>query len=151
MDDNLRLLQQYQSYPLDWKIEKTVYWLEDWQNGYISFSGGLGSRVLLDIMMKYSHHKHKVAFIDTGLEYPGVREIGLKYADFVLKPEIPFNQVIKKYGYPIISKSQAFALRKLRTMNLSERYRNKLLHGDERGTNGKLSDKWHYLIDALFQ
>lgn len=151
MEDNLRLLKQYQTYSLDWKIEKTVYWLEDWQNGYLSFSGGLGSRVLLDIMQKYSHKRYPVVFIDTGLEHPGVREKGLEYAKFVLKPEITFKQVIDTYGYPIVSKSQAIAIRKLRHYNLSERYRNKLLHGDERGTMGKLSDKWHYLLDAPFE
>lgn len=150
-NDNLQLLKQYQEYPIDWKIEKTVYWLEDWQNGYLSFSGGLGSRVLLDVMQRYSHKKHKIVFIDTGLEYPGVREKGLEYADFVLKPELTFPQVIKQYGYPVISKSQAFAIRKLRHYNLSPEYRNKLLYGDERGSMGRLSDKWHYLLDAPFE
>lgn len=149
--ENVQLLKQYQAYPLEWKIDKTVYWLEDWPRGYLSFSGGLGSRVLLDVMRRYSCVQRKVMFIDTGLEHPGVRAKGLEYADFIVKPELAFPQVIKKYGYPVISKSQAFAIRKLRHYNLSTEYRNKLLHGDARGSMGKLSDKWHYLLDAPFE
>ena len=43
------------------------------------------------------------------------------------------------------------AIRKIKTNNLSEKYRNKLLHGDERGATGKLSDQFHYLLDAPFK
>lgn len=106
---------------------------------------------MLDVMQKHSKKKHPVVFIDTGLEHPGVREKGLEYAKFVLKPEMSFIQVIRQYGYPVVSKSQAFAIRKLRHQNLSDEYRHKLLYGDERGSFGKLSDKWHYLLDAPFE
>lgn len=44
-------------------------------------------------------------FIDTGLEYPELREF-VKSVDNViwLRPEMNFRKVIEKYGYPIISK-----------------------------------------------
>ena len=35
------------SMPLEWKIDLTIERLKEWHSGYISLSGGLGSRVLL--------------------------------------------------------------------------------------------------------
>lgn len=70
---------------------------------------------------------------------------------FILKPTMTFKEVIDQYGYPVISKTQAMAIRKLTTQNLSDEYRNKLLHGDAKGKAGKLSDKWHYLLKAPFK
>lgn len=63
---------------------------------------------------------------------------------------MPFNQVIKKYGYPVVSKEVTAKIRKLRGNRLSERYRNYLLNGDKRGKFGMLPKKWQFLIDALF-
>lgn len=152
-EGNKKILAYRTNMPLDDKIEHTVYRIEDWNSGYISFSGGLGSRVLLDINRKYSYPKDKLPslYVDTGLDHPGVKDIALKYADYVVRSKMNFHKVIDKYGYPIISKSQSMAIKKLTTQNLSERYRNKLLHGDERGSMGKLSSKWHYLLHAPFK
>lgn len=50
-----------------------------------------------------------------------------------------FRQVILKEGYPVISKENACKIRKLRHGNLSPRYRNYLLNGDERGKFGMLA------------
>lgn len=144
--------------PLADKIQHTAYRIDDWAREsagcYISFSGGLGSRVLLDISKKNSlcsSNGIRSLYIDTGLDHKGVKDIALKYADYVVRSKMNFNKVIEKYGYPVISKSQSMAIKKLTTQNLSEKYRNKLLHGDERGSTGKLSDKWHYLLKAPFK
>lgn len=155
-EDNKKILVARVKMPLEWKIEHTAYRMEDWDlqmGGYISISGGLGSRVLWDINKKYlnSCHEMQGVFMDTGLEYKGVRNIALKYAKYVLKPKMNFYQVLVKYGYPVISKAQSMAIRKLTTNNLSEEYRSKLLHGDDKGTAGKLSDKFHYLLEAPFK
>ncbi|MCQ4924995.1 phosphoadenosine phosphosulfate reductase family protein [Tissierella carlieri] len=151
---NLNILRQLQGAPLDHKIDFTIERLKRYYGGgngsYISFSGGKDSMVLLDIVRRNKIGINPV-FIDTGLEYPEVREIGYKYAFEVIKPKMTFKQVLDTYGYPVISKSQAMAIRKLTTQNLSEEYKNKLLHGDERGTAGKLSNKWHYLLEAPFK
>ena len=47
-----------------------------------------------------------LVFVDTGLEYPEIREFVKGYGDRVtwLKPKLTFKQVIEKYGYPFISK-----------------------------------------------
>lgn len=102
-------LKQMQSLPLEAKIEKTKLrikeWYEHWNgNVHVSFSGGKDSTVLLDIVR--SLYPDVVAvFVDTGLEYPEIREF-VKTIDNViwLRPKIPFTEVIKEYGYPVISK-----------------------------------------------
>ena len=47
-------------------------------------------------------------FIDTGLEYPEVREFALSQENVIrIKPEMNFRKVIDKYGYPLIGKDVA--------------------------------------------
>ena len=136
MDGNERL-QQLLRMTLKQKVQKTLYTMASWSNdgGYISYSGGLGSRVLVDLYLNspIDMSTMPIVFVDTGLEYPSVRAMGLKYATVVLRPEMTFKQVLEKYGYPVVSKAQSLAVYKLRHNNLSEAYRNKLLHGDEKG------------------
>ena len=46
-----------------------------------------------------------------------------------LKPKMNFREVIKKYGYPVVSKEQAQCIYELRTMNISPDIRTKWLTG----------------------
>lgn len=106
-------LYQMQSLPLNAKISMTerriTEWVEEYgEDGvYVSFSGGKDSTVLLDITRKL-YPNIKAVFVDTGLEYPEIRQF-VKTFDNVdwLKPKMPFRQVIEKYGYPFISKEVA--------------------------------------------
>lgn len=70
----------------------------------MSFSGGKDSTVLLDLARRVMPEIPAV-FIDTGLEYPEIRDF-VKTIDNVelLKPEMNFRKVIEIYGYPLISK-----------------------------------------------
>ena len=104
--DMLKLLQQL---PLEVKIEKTkqrlIEWYEHYQGQvYISFSGGKDSTVLLHLAREI-YKDIEAAFADTGLEYTQIRNF-VKTFDNVtwLKPKMRFDEVINKYGYPIISK-----------------------------------------------
>lgn len=103
-------LRQMQSLPLQAKIQMTRLriraWVEEFgEDGvYISFSGGKDSTVLLDIVRK-DYPNIEAVFVNTGLEYPSVRQFALSKENVVeLRPTMNFRDVIIKYGYPIISK-----------------------------------------------
>lgn len=100
----------------DWSLERKIRvtqtrimeWYEHFKgNVYVSFSGGKDSTVLLDLVRRI-YPDVPAVFIDTGLEYPEIRDFVKSIENVVwLKPEMNFKQVILKYGYPIISKEVA--------------------------------------------
>ena len=146
-------LKQRQSLPLELKIRLSEQRIKTWYsyyhgNVYVSFSGGKDSTVLLDIV-RGVYPNVPAVFIDTGLEFPEIRDF-VKTIDNViwLKPKITFNEVIKKEGFPVVSKENAQKIKEIRTTN-SDVLRNIRLNGGRNG-NGKLSEKWKYLIDAPF-
>lgn len=149
-------LQQMQGLPLELKIRKSeqriTEWYDSWDGQvYVAFSGGKDSTVLLDIVRNLYPNVPAV-FVDTGLEYPEIKKFVKTYRNVdILKPDMPFNKVIEKYGYPVVSKKVCEIVHKLRNNNLNERHRNYLLYGDERGNYGTLPKKWHILLDAPFE
>ena len=112
-------LRQFQALPLRLKIPLTQQRIRDWYEHwdgqvYVSFSGGKDSTVLKHIVDSM-YSDVPAVFVNTGLEYPEiqrfVREVKAgKYDCFnsdveILRPEMRFDEVIKKYGYPVASKS----------------------------------------------
>lgn len=149
MSITYEVMKQRQALPLELKViftqKKIREWYEHWQGDvYVSFSGGKDSTVLLDIV-KDMYPDVLSVFCDTGLEYPEVRELALRKADVVLKPEMNFKQVIEKYGYPIPSKEQAFFIRQARHSKPRTRA---LRLGEGRYS---VSRKWRYLLTAPFE
>ena len=99
-----------QAMPLEDKIRFTERRINEWvnefgENGvYISFSGGKDSTVLLGIARRL-YPNLKAMFVDTGLEYPEIRQFVKTFDNVdILRPQKRFDQVIQEYGYPIISK-----------------------------------------------
>ena len=147
-------LKEMQEWPLERKIQVTQTRLIEWYQHYdgkvyVSFSGGKDSTVLLD-MARRIYLDIEAVFIDTGLEYPEIREF-VKTFDNVtwLKPKMNFRQVIEKYGYPLISKEQAAFIQEYRATG-SEKLRNIRLNGNKYG-RGKISKRWVSLIQAPFK
>lgn len=111
-------LTLWQSLPLEVKIRMTEERIKGWINHfgqegvYVSFSGGKDSTVLLDIVRnRLRYTKVPAVFVDTGLEYPEIRDFVKTFENVVwLKPEMNFKQVIERYGYPFISKDVAQCL-----------------------------------------
>lgn len=149
-------LKQFQSLPLDIKINMSCQrirdWVEYWDGDcYISFSGGKDSTVLLDLVKnKCGYDYIPAVFVDTGLEYPELKEFAYTRADEVLRPKKTFVEVVKDCGYPIVSKENAKKINEVRTTK-SEYLRSVRLYGSDKGTMGKLSEKWKFLLNAPFK
>lgn len=109
-------LKMRQALPLDIKVSMTQQRIREWINEfgvegvYVSFSGGKDSTVLLHLVREM-YPDVPAVFVDTGLEYPEIREFVRTFDNVEwLKPKMNFKQVIQKYGYPFISKEVSGAI-----------------------------------------
>jgi PP-loop superfamily ATP-utilizing enzyme len=118
-------------------------------NCYISFSGGKDSTVLLHLARQI-YPNIPAVYIDTGLEFPEVREFALSQANIIkLVPKMNFKQVIEAYGYPVVSKEQAAFIQEYRDTK-SEKLKDIRWNGNKYG-RGKISKKYRYLVNAPFK
>ena len=113
-------LRYFQSMPLSVKVRMTQQRIREWvrefgENGvYVSFSGGKDSTVLLHLVREM-YPDVEAVFVDTGLEYPEIRRFVRTFDNVtVLRPKMRFDEVIKKYGYPMISKEVSECVRGVR-------------------------------------
>lgn len=140
-------LKMFQAENLDDKIQRTLAkvaeWYSRWDNQvFVSFSGGKDSTVLADICARWCELTHAtlyLVFVDTGLEYPEIRKQVKSFTEYlrgkydievvldIVRPKMRFYEVIKKYGYPIISKSVSNCIRGARN---GSQYRIKRLNGE---------------------
>lgn len=159
---DIRELKYFQSLPLERKIEMTAERIRGWYEYYngnvaISFSGGKDSTVLMHIGRNHwmCGYDIKGVFVDTGLEYPEIRQFVKTFDNVeIIRPKMRFDEVIKKYGYPIISKEVSQILYYARVGGK---------YGDEciQKLNGKLmykgkpspynATKWKPLLDTDFK
>lgn len=149
-------LMAFQAESLSDKFQRTLAkvaeWYSRWDNQvYVSFSGGKDSTVLADICAKWckvSGTTLYLVFVNTGLEYPEIQKFVKEYAEYlrnkydievvldVLRPKTRFDEVIKKYGYPLISKAVSGCIYGAKANPNGVKY--KQICG-EYETNGKLS------------
>lgn len=117
--ESTRDLGYYKGLPLDIKVAMTKRRIGEFYTHfggqvYLSWSGGKDSTVLKHIIQSMDFYGETIpfVFVDTGLEYPSVRQLVYKAKNrgenvVILRPERSFKQVIEEYGYPVISKSVA--------------------------------------------
>ena len=152
-------LTQRQSLPLAQKVrlsEKRIQqWYDHWHGEvYVAFSGGKDSTALLHLVRSL-YPGVPAVFVDTGLEYPEIREF-VKTTDNVtwLKPKMSFRAVIEKYGYPVVSKTVSRFVNDITNGVNNAKTRKLRLEGiNSHGKVSKsmmLSKKWRFLIDAPF-
>ena len=140
-----------------WTQERIREWYEAW-NGkvYISFSGGKDSTVLLDLVRRL-YPDVPAIFVNTGLEFPEVVEFVKTVSNVIqLKPRMPFVEVVKRYGYPVVSKEVAMAVSRYRNTKSEDQRRLRLWGGTNPSTGkkqtvGVIPQKYHYLVDAPFK
>ena len=150
----LEILRERQSWPLEQKIDHTVgaaeafinYCREHDRTPYVSFSGGLNSTVLLDLVRRVLDPQMKGVFCSTGNEFPEIVRFVRQTPNVeIIRPAMTPREVLAKYGFSLVSKEQAHAVRDIRTTH-SDKLRNYRLSGDGIRTNGVLAKKWRYLI-----
>lgn len=165
MSRSMKELQELQALPLKYKVMITEQRIKDWienfgEDGvYISFSGGKDSTVLLHIVRSL-YPNIPAVFVDTGLEYPEIREFIKTFDNVVwLKPKKNFRKVINDYGYPFISKDIANkvygARRYVKGLTSIEPLRYKRLMGTATQPDGTKSKfncvKYKFMLEAPFE
>lgn len=139
-----------QNLDLKTKIRKTKARIREWYefwggNVYVSFSGGKDSTVLLDIV-RSMYPEVQAVYSDTGLEFPEIRNFVKQFDNVVwLKPKMNFREIIKEYGYPVISKEIALMVYYARK---NSNWAIKKINGEY--DYGK-PEKYKYLLDAPFK
>lgn len=165
-------LRRFQAETLDQKIQRSFAKISEWfvrnnDQVYVSFSGGKDSTVLADLCAKWCAVQNiplYLVFCDTGLEYPEIRKHVKEFAEWlrqkygidvvleIVRPKMRFDEVVKQYGYPIISKSVANCIRGARN---GSQYRIKRLNGEivmPDGTKGIWNtEKYKPLLDVDFK
>ena len=121
------MLKEMQGWDLDRKIAtsltRIIEFAKHFNNQvYVSFSGGKDSTVLLDLVRKVIPDV-TVVFSNTGLEYPEIQAFARNQGAEFVRPKMMFNEVITKYGYPIISKEVSQAIYYARRIIPRERER----------------------------
>lgn len=125
---------------------------------YVSFSGGKDSTVLKHIVDSMYDDVPSL-FVNTGLEYPEIQKFAMSQKNVIVtRPEMRFDEVIKQYGYPIISKSVALTIYYARR-GIAEGQKDSIyirqLNGQALDSSGRKSlynkEKWKYLLDAPFE
>ncbi len=158
-------LKQMQAVPLEQKIAMTKRRIREWYDYwdgmvYVSFSGGKDSTVLKHIVDSM-HLAVPAVFVNTGLEYPEIQQFvrsikAGKYDCFnsdveIVRPEMRFDEVIKEYGYPVISKEVSERVCYARK---GAKWAIDCMHGlnskGEQSDFRKMFIKYKYLLEAPF-
>lgn len=150
-----------QSLPLHTKVELSRLTIETWIEShqgqvYVAFSGGKDSTVLLHLTRQIDGSIPAV-FVNTGLQYPEVRQFALSRDNVVeLRPAKSFKQVIEDHGWPVVSKKVSRFVSDLQNPTpRNAATRNLHLTGMNRAGNYcpsmVLSKKWRFLVDAPFK
>jgi 3'-phosphoadenosine 5'-phosphosulfate sulfotransferase (PAPS reductase)/FAD synthetase len=180
MSENVRdekRLKELQALPLDRKIlitqTRIIEWYLKWNGAvYVSFSGGKDSTVLADMTARFCSqfgYKLYLLFVNTGLEYPEIQRFPKTFAEWlratysidvqldIVRPEMRFDEVLKTYGYPVISKEVAHKIHDATSARRNgnfDSYAERQFNGSYVSKNGKRSmvniEKYKVLLDATF-
>ncbi len=93
----------------------------------VSFSGGVDSTVLLDLVRRV-YPDMEAVFVNTTMEFPEIVKFVKSFDNVtILKPKMNYKSVIEKYGYPVISKEISNYIHRMRSnTECMEAYKNQI-------------------------
>lgn len=151
-------LYRLQALPLDEKIAIAQKAIREFVEHfgvdgiYISFSGGKDSTVLIHLCRQL-YPELVGLYSDTGLEFPEIRDFVQTFDNItIVTPKMHHREMLKKCGYPVVSKEQAEWIYRIRS-GTSSGVIQKAFYGlnlDGTPTRFKLSEQWKYLLNAPF-
>jgi len=153
-------LAQRWGLPLDCKVEwsrrRIIQWYEHWRGDvYVAFSGGKDSTALLHLVRSI-YPRVPAVFVNTGLEFPEIVRFARRTENITeIRPAMKFPQVLKRYGYPVVSKRMAQYIHEVSTAKgetATKRLRLTGIRSD--GTLSKMNriaKRWLYLCSAPFK
>lgn len=156
-EDQLKnlFLRQKQSLPIGVKISMSLRRIRQWYemhdgNVHVSFSGGADSTVLLS-MVRSLYPRVPAVFVDTGVEYPEVREFVRTVSNVTwVKPRKTFKQIVEEFGYPVVSKETAQKIYEARNTR-SDFLRQLRVEGQAGRDRQRIPTKWQFLLNAPFK
>ena len=161
-----RLTQDDVNERLSWslarKIEESVTRIIDWHSGhngkvFVSVSGGLDSTVVLDLVRRMAGYQDIPGiFSNTGLEFPENIEFIRSLPNIIeVRPKRSFTYVIKRFGYPVVSKRVAQYVGEAQNAKGETATKRLRLTGVKSNGEftrlGKIPDKWIPLVQADFK
>jgi len=155
MERSIELLKEMQSWKLEHKVAHTIdavsSFLYEKPDAVISFSGGKDSTVLMHIIRNVMKMNLPAIFCNTGNEFPEIVKFAKKFPNTrFIYPRMHLQQVIEKYGFPLISKEYSKMIYELRNgAPHSSRYLTGL-QLDGKPSKYILPHKWRFLVDAPF-
>ena len=157
-------LIERKNWDLERKIQESWHRMEQWYNWcrmngktcYVSFSGGLDSTVMLHLIRTNPFLKNEnipVFFANTGLEYPEI----VKFVRSVpgvqtIRSSKPFAQIVREYGYPVISKELSQKIYNLKRAK-SVKWAISITTGwtgKRWSPKSKIPDKWMFLVSSPY-
>lgn len=157
----LNQLRQYQSLPLSGKIRLTEMRIREWHeafDGQVSISiSGKDSCCMADQIWRI-YPEVPAVFADTGNELESVKEniyrmINAGRPIEIVKPKMTFEEVVQKFGYPVVSKKVSDYANRCRRTSNPQVLRRHLKGENADGTPSPMSKiplKWQKLLDAEF-
>ena len=146
-------LKELQALPLERKVLISQTRIIEWYkknngNVFISYSGGKDSTVLM-YLVKQLYPDVPAVFSNTGVEYPEIQKFALKNGAEFVAPKMRFDEVILKYGYPLIGKEMSKTIYEGRRYKGFTKVRKQLLGIEQYEKSQYSAKRWLPLAQEL--